>query len=187
MTEPEAARIVAVICTAYPQQATKLDREQKLGMASTFALMLDDIPYDRANAALRVLIQTRTWMPSVADIRATVAELERGPVRPGGDAWGEVLAKVSRFGSYRTPGVDFAFTDDLVARCVQSLGWQNICLSENAVADRARFIELYDKFATEKRKETVAPLLGEVREAREAVGAANDIVKQLVAGMKVVP
>jgi len=180
VNQSEAARIVAVICTSYPQQASKLDREAKLGMASTFALMLDDIPYDRANAALRVLIQTRTWMPSVADIRSTVAELERGPVRAGGDAWGSVIAAIRAQGAYRTPGTDFVFHDPLVARCVEALGWQNLCSSEMAASDRKQFVDLYDRLADQRRRQTVAPSLQSAPEVDVVqIAAVGDLVKQI--------
>jgi len=183
VNQSESARIVAVICTAYPQQASKLDREAKLGMVTTFASMLDDIPYDRANAALRVLIQTRTWMPSVADIRATVAELERGPVRAGGDAWGSVLAAIRAQGAYRTPGSDFVFNDPIVARCVEALGWQNLCSSEMAASDRKQFVDLYEKLATDKRRAVVSPSLALV----DGDSDASALVKQLAASIAVKP
>lgn len=183
MNRTEAARIVAVIVTACPSQATKLDREKQLGMVDTFAMLLDDISYEQANAALRVLLQTRTWMPSVADIRATVLELQRGPVRAGGDAWGSVLAAVSRYGSYRTPGTDFVFDDPTVARCVGALGWQNICLSENQAADRARFIEMYDKLASQAQREAQAPQLEVAKEIRQgSMVLVQDLTKRLTGG-----
>lgn len=179
MNKQEAAKIVAVIVTACPAQSSKLDRERIAGMIDTFAMLLDDVTYEQANAALRVLLQTRTWMPSVADIRSTVLELKRGPVRAGSDAWGSVLAAVRRYGSYRTPGTDFVFDDPTVARCVAALGWQNICLSENQIADRARFVDLYDKLAGEHRKESVAPMLGAARSSREAASVGEALADLL--------
>ena len=183
MNKQESARIVAVIVASFPSQGSKLDRERIASMIDTFALMLDDIPYERANAALRVLIQTRTWMPSVADIRATVAELERGPVRAGGDAWGSVIAAIRAQGAYRTPGTDFVFNDPLVARCVEALGWQNLCSSEMAASDRKQFVDLYEKLATDKRRAVVSPSLALV----DGDSDASAIVRQLAASIAVKP
>jgi hypothetical protein len=60
-----------------------------------------------------------------------------------------VLAAVRKFGVYRQP----SFCDPVVARAVQSLGWEEICNSENQAADRARFIELYDRLSRAQRRE----------------------------------
>lgn len=179
MTKPEAAKLVSVIIASCPGQASRLDRERVAAMIDTYALLLEDIEYEHASAALRVLLQTRTWMPSVADIRATVLELNRGPVKPGGEAWGSVLAAMHAQGAYRTPGTDFVFYDPVTARCVQALGWQELCLSENTTADRARFIELYDQLSSQAQRELQSPALAAARRAREL--ETPDIVKQLAA------
>ena len=167
MNKQESARLVAVILASYPQQAAKLDQSRQLGMIDAFESLLDDLTYAQCNAALRVLLQTRTWMPSVAEIRATVVELERGPQRNGGDAWGSVLDAIRRYGAYRTPGVDFQFADPLVARCVQALGWQNLCLSEMQTSDRKQFVELYEKLAAQSQRQAQAPALAEGRQPYE--------------------
>jgi hypothetical protein len=180
VTRPEAAKLVAVIIAACPAQGSKLDRERQLAMVDAFEALLGDLEYTHAAAAVRVLLQTRTWMPSVADIRATVVELERGPVRAGGDAWGGVLAAMKREGAYREPGTDFVFRDPVTMRCVQRLGWQELCLSENTIADRARFIQLYDELAQQARKEQASPMLAAAEERRREVVAAGDAVARVL-------
>ena len=174
MTRTEAAKLVAVIIASCPSQSSKLDRERQLGMVDAFEALLGDLEYAQASAAVRVLLQTRSWMPSVADIRATVIELNRGPVRAGGDAWGAVLSAMKHEGAWREPGVEFTFADPVTMRCVQRLGWRDLCLSENTVADRARFIELYDQLAQQSRKEQASPLLAAAAERRgEALPVAE--------------
>lgn len=167
MKQNEAARLVAVLIVSYPTQGGKLGEGQQVKMAEVFADALGDLSYEACNTALRVLIQTRQFMPSVSEIRSTVLDLQRGPVRAGGDAWGSVLRAIREKGVYRTPGVDFQFQDSTTARCVSALGWTELCNSENVVADRARFIELYDKLATETRRELQAPALAAARGHRE--------------------
>ena len=166
MNRSEAGRLVAVLVSAYPQQGAKLDAERVRLMIDTFAALLGDLGYEQANAALTVLIQTRTWMPSVAEIRGAALELARGAVRPGGEAWGGVLRAIAAEGAYRSPGSDFAFADPITAHCVAALGWQNLCSSENPVADRARFIELYDQTAAQSRRDLQSPALAAAKEQR---------------------
>jgi hypothetical protein len=165
MTHDEAARLVAVMLAAVPSH--RVDAKSIPGMIAAYRDLLDDLSYEQCNAALRVLLQTRTWLPSVADIRSTALEITRGPVRAGGEAWGSVLRAISAEGVYRQPGVDFVFADPVTAQCVAAFGWQNLCSSENPTADRARFVELYDKLATQHRREQQSPALAAAAEVRE--------------------
>lgn len=183
MTRQEAAKIVAVILAACPAQSSKLDSQRQVAMVDAFEALLSDMSYEQANAAVAVLLQTRPFMPSVADIRATALEFVRGPITPGGERWGTVLRAMQAEGAYRQPGVDFVFHDATTARCIQALGWRELCLSENQVADRARFIELYDKLAAQSQRESQSPILAAAKQQRqlENVDASNVIVLQLAA------
>lgn len=185
MNREETAKIVTVMLAAVP--SNRVDARSVPSMIEAYTSLLSDITYEQCNAALRVLLQTRTWLPSVADIRATALELARGPRRAGGDAWGGVIRAISAEGVYRTPGVDFVFRDPVTARCVAALGWENLCNSENPQSDRARFIELYDKLAEQDRKEQQAPLLSAAAEQRrlERTGGASagDAVRNVFALM----
>ena len=77
-----------------------------------------------------------------------------GARKNGGEAWGECVALVGKYGLPRYPGIDFEIPDPLVAQAIRAFGWRNLCTSENPYADRARFIELYDQLAESDRKDT---------------------------------
>lgn len=171
MTYDETARLVAVMISAVPSH--RVEPRAVPGMVDAYADLLSDLTAEQCNAAVRVLLQTRTWLPSVADIRLAVVDMQRGPVKAGADAWGNVLKAISSKGSYRRPGVDFQFSDPVVARCVEAMGWTNLCLSENATADRARFIELYDKLAAQGTREAQSPALAAARDQRELAAQAD--------------
>ncbi len=185
MNKQEAARLVAVCLASCPQQSGRMDQTRQLAMVDAFESLLEDLTYAECNAALRVILQTSPYLPAVADIRGKVLELKRGPVAAGGEAWGSVLAAMKKEGSYRTPGVEFRFRDPVTHECVALMGWKDLCLSENTVADRARFIELYGSLATQERKEQQSPILAAAREARESTQiSAGDAVLRLVPGAK---
>lgn len=186
MTQDEAARLVAVMLAAVPSH--RVEAKAVPGMVAAYADLLADLSYAQCNAALRVLLQTRTWLPSVADIRAAALELDAGPVRAGGDAWGGVIRAIAAEGAYREPGRDFVFADAVTARCVQALGWQNLCLSENQVSDRAQFVRLYDELATQGRRVQQSPQLAAAHEQRELAkreqvdALVGDLTKRLTRG-----
>lgn len=156
MKSSEAKKIVAFLAASFPGQIAKLGETAARQMAEVYAEMLADLEYDHALAAVRRLATTARWLPTIAEIREVATDLALGPRRHGGDAWGDVLSAVSRHGRNRYP----QFEDAITAACVRALGWQEICNSENAIADRARFIELYDKLAREKRTDEVAGEVG---------------------------
>lgn len=162
MTETEARKLVAVAVAACPTQGGRMGKDQIADMGTAWAMLLEDIDYAEAGAALKRYLATSHWLPAPAQIRAIVSEARHGRRRPGGDAWGDVLSEVGRTGRYRSP----TFADPIVARAIDALGWLAICDSENQHADRARFIELYDRLAAaEAEDRSVASLPGVARPA----------------------
>src|SRR5512139_2801617 len=117
MDRKETAKLVTVMVAATAQGA-KLNAKAVEAMVTAYSSLLADLDYARCNAAVRVLLQAQTWIPSVADIRKAVLELERGPVRAAGDAWGD-LRKL------RSPqdAEEMAFVDPLVLHICRSFDW----------------------------------------------------------------
>jgi hypothetical protein len=165
MTKTEAAKLVAIAMAACPTPASFLEEANVEAMVLAWALVLRDIDYPKAEAALaRYLCERDTAgrLPSPGHIRGIVDEAAHGRRRHGADAWGDVLRTIGAVGRYRDP----TFDDAVTQRCVDRLGWRDLCDSENAIADRARFIELYDKLAVEATSDrAVASLPGVARPA----------------------
>jgi|SRR6185436_18972934 len=146
MTKSETAKLVAMLLHAYPQA------QFAPASSAVYEAMLSDLDAATALAAVERWIQTSKWLPTVAELRASAAEIKYGPKRLGAEAWGEALDAVQRVGHYR-PAPNF--TDPLVGECVRLMGWQHLCASENGTADRARFIELYEGLAERERERAI--------------------------------
>lgn len=157
MSPTETAKITAVLMLAYPDRSFAL-----------YERLLADLDYTTTNAAIERLIATSKWPPTIAEIREAALALVDGETRPGGDAWGDVLRAIGRYGNERIPGYHFDFDDPVVAQCVAALQWRELCLSENQVADRARFIELYDRATATRRRSMLSESLPAVRRLRAA-------------------
>lgn len=171
MTEPEAQKLVTVLVTAFPTQLSRMSAEQQASMQAIYRRMLGDLGYPEANAAVERLLATSRFMPTIAEIRDAAHTATNGQKRAGGEAWGDVLKAIRRYGYMRSPGTDFAFDDPLVHRCAASMGWSELCSSENATADRARFIDLYDQVSANERQNQIAgalPAISRLRELRSA-------------------
>jgi len=147
VTKTEAAKLVAMLIASFPNSQVSEKTTE------VYEQMLADLDFGRAQRAVARLVGEKDFLPSIAEIRRTATELEFGPVRPGGEAWGDVMAAVRKVGGYE-PCPDFA--DPVVARCVERFGWRALCFEGDGTSDRARFIELYDRLAREQRLDQVS-------------------------------
>jgi hypothetical protein len=154
-----------------------------LAMVDAYAgglMHLDDISVRRA---ITELVLTERWIPTIAQIVSKVSDQHDGRKREGGEAWGDALAAIRRHGYMRTPGVDFEFNDPLVASCVRSMGWSELCNSENIHADRARFIELYAQLADGDRvRRSVSKALpgSEAKQLPSGTRSVGDVIRHLL-------
>lgn len=146
MTEADVAELFALIAGAFPNSRVTA------ATGTIYRRMLVDLDREKAHAAVCRLLATAKFMPTIAEIRGAAVDLELGARRAGAEAWGDVGMAVRRFGRYQDP----EFTDPLVAECVRSFGWHSLCDSTNDVADRARFVELYDQLSARQRADQVA-------------------------------
>lgn len=153
MSPAETAKLVAVLLAAFPQSRATIQTSQ------AYERMLGDLDYAAANAAIERLLASSRFMPSIAEIRETTLAIVSGEQKPGGKAWESVRRAIQREGAYRTPGVDFVFSDAVTMSCVSALGWSELCASELQASDRARFVELYDKLATQERRKQLSDAL----------------------------
>lgn len=177
MKRSEAAKIVATLCGAYPGSASSE------ATSHVYEQFLLDLDARTAEMAVGRLICTSRFLPTIAEIRAAANDVERGPMRTGEEAWGDVVEAIRRVGSYRQP----QFKDPLVAYAVERLGWRNLCLEgSNDASDRARFCEIYTRAAERQRLDEVSGLALPARHAARlpSAGAISGLLKDIGTGGK---
>ena len=86
MNKEEFGRIVMALRTYYPRE-TLLPNQQA---AELWFDQLQDLDYAVTEAALKLWVATNKWSPSIAEIRAQVAEIVNGKTPDWGEAWGTV-------------------------------------------------------------------------------------------------
>jgi hypothetical protein len=113
-----------------------------------------DLPADAGSKAVDRLRRTKTFLPSVAEIRSAAADVQLGPQRTGEDAYRIVLEAIRKFGRYAEP----RFSDPHITRALGVWGsWVGACNSpEDDPGGRARFIELYESCAGRERLDVVS-------------------------------
>ena len=146
---PQEVKMLALVVLAsssYPSMQNKDPQP----IVSAWSLMLADIPLEILQAAVLKVCRESEFFPSVAQIVAAAEEFDpRSEKLPtAAEAWEEVEQQICSAGIYKSP----VFSSELVRRAARSIGWLQLCSSENPAADRAHFLRLYESMKN-KRKE----------------------------------
>jgi len=148
MKPQESAELVTMLAVMFDRPPMP---EAKVRM---YERLLLDLDFETAKAGINHLMATSKFLPSIAEIREEAVTTKVGPVRLGMEAWGDVVEAIRKHGVYPSlmPGAPkLEFADPIVAECVRVMGWRELCLSENDMADRSRFCDLYNGLAGRQR------------------------------------
>lgn len=171
----EFMQVWNVIGMAYTNHAKEIGAE---AMAQTMRLywrLLKDVPIEALQQAALRHIASSKWFPQIAELRAAAFVLEAAEQQTAIEAWGEVTAAMSNTDYYcyidhcRVP----VFANPVTNRLVDSMGWRNLCHSEDGTADRARFIQAYDQLEARQRNEGALPFALRIG-ARQSVPQLED-------------
>jgi len=154
---------LAAAAAAYPNFVLKPETIQ---LYVSFLADIDDAALDQA---MKTCIARGKFFPTIAEIREAAANLTTANLPAAAEAWGEVLEQMRRVGSYRQP----EFSNPVISRVVSYFGWRELCISENLVADRARFLQAYE--AEVQRGQETLQLLPETRQAIQAGALASGV------------
>lgn len=108
-----------------------------------YTAQLVDIPVDDLRVVCEQLAREEEWFPPIAKIRKRWLSMVLPAPDVAANQWGMVIKAIYSVGYVGQP----AFDDPITAQVVKALNWRELCLSENAPADRARFIEAYNDYA----------------------------------------
>ena len=142
MTTEEFSLWASAMRTYYPQGQV-LPNAQAMDI---WYRQLQDLPYKVACAILDKWVATEKWPPSIADIRGSAATVNMGEVPTWAEAWQKANDAIRRYGSYSEKEA-LESLDPLTRKTVECLGYRELCLSENQVADRANFRQAYEILA----------------------------------------
>lgn len=148
MTKADAAKMAAVIVTAYPNYDKFKSHDEVNNYVSLLATMFATDDAGAVGLAVRKHIATSKWPPSIAEIRELMLETTHPEIVPPDLAWAAVsdLIFTLRRGSWdearsRLPA--------LVARAVEIIGWKNLYDMHSGEAgakpgmDRVAFMQQY--------------------------------------------
>ena len=141
MTRQEFSTIAMALKTYYAKEERLLPNQQSMEL---WFRQLEDLPAKVVETVVNLWVATNKWSPSIADIREKSAELLTGSRQDWGEAWEEVMRSVRAFGSWREKEA-LQTLDPLTRECVERIGFQSICASENIAVERAHFRDVYNQ------------------------------------------
>lgn len=145
MDKKEFGVFASALRTYYPKEQILPNKEAM----ELWYQELKDIPMDIATTAMRKWVSTNKWSPSIAEIREMTTVIVNGEPRTWQDGWDAVMTAIRKHGYYNPKeAMEYLESvDPIAADCVLKMGFRNLCLSDNAVADRAAFRTCYEVMA----------------------------------------
>lgn len=166
ITEKELIKFVGQVTIAYPNTFKNYTKTMFDLMKETWMDNLSDFTYDQLRLGLKKHLADVTkgcYCPSIADIRKNVNEILHGQIITAGEAWGEVLKHIRKFGSDSIG--DYHNMSQTTVKVVKQIGLRNIGISETPDIMRAHFIKLYDSYAQrELNNRNLQPQIKEIQE-----------------------
>ena len=153
MTKDEF-RVVAKGMKAVYTQPTFLPDSDAMNI---WYALLKDLDYNIAQAAIQKHMVTSKFPPTIADIREQAASVTYGEKPMWSDGWDLVLKAIRKYGSY-APVEAMASFDPITRRCVERLGYMELCQSTNIVADRANFRMIFEQIADREEERARLPV-----------------------------
>ena len=161
MTKQEFATLVVAMQAMYGEDFIGTEKALDVWYA-----LLHDLDYQILSKALQQYMLTNKFKPTVAELREIYAELVSPVITDWSEGWKKVSRAIGHYGMYQEKVAMESF-DEVTREVVKRLWFQNICLSENIVADRARFAEIYQ--AIQRRKITEVNVGSALPNLREMV------------------
>lgn len=152
MTREEFKKIAMAMRTYYPNQNILPNN----AAMELWYQQLMDISYPVCTLALNQWVAVNKWAPTIADLRETVMDVSTKDLPDWSEAWEAVIKNIQKYGFYRAIEGKEALTG-ITRQTVERIGYIHLCNSENIVADRANFRDIYNSLAQRERKQAILP------------------------------
>ena len=153
MTREEFKILVKGLKAVYAQPTFIPDQD---AFNMWYALM-GDLSYDVCAVAIKKYMLTNKFPPTVAEIRELASNIVNGDPLTWGESWERALAAVRKYGSYNKAEA-LESLDTITRKCVESIGYMELCMSENIMVERAHFQKVFEVFAKREQTDKQIPL-----------------------------
>lgn len=148
--------------TVPPSELTQIAKAQ--------AQLLQDIPFEVGQAAVAAQAASSPYAPAISEIRAYARKLTEPPGLSADEAWSLAIRAVRRYGcgpkNYTTGKYPHEMARESlppeVWHVMELMGYQSMCMSENADVLRGQFIRAWERQQQLRRERAaILPVLPE--------------------------
>lgn len=165
MTKADAARLVTIVVTAYPNFDKFKDDQAVIDTTELWAMMFESDPGAVVGMALKKHIATSKWPPSVAELRELMLEIQHPELISPERAWLAVSDLLYTQGEHNH-GDLHSQLPPMVARAVESIGWGNLwemhrsyCRGGKPGMDRVAFMQQYTPMYDREKQRAMTPAM----------------------------
>lgn len=148
-----------------------------------YAIALSDLDFGALSAGVTRCLQTKTFFPSIPEIREAANNMTEYVMGTGmkspDEAWKEVQQQMQEAFVYKKP----AFSTTEIEQAALAMGWISLCETPTDVIGvaRAQFLKMYDSVCSRKRERKIndqvlqsmeSPVSGFINEAVSQIGKA---------------
>ena len=145
MIPPETAKVCAYIAAANPKWLATPET------IHVYDELLADLKYEHVLDAVKRILLTSDWVPTPAQIRRTVFEVQGCLAPSKGAAWEEVMRKARAGSRNITP----TFSHPSISAAVKTFGWYEVCSSINPDTLRSQFWKVYGDLVVEFDRDVI--------------------------------
>lgn len=128
MDKGETAKIMGIISMNYSEKLLPAVWVTNQSMATElWTDLLNDLDYNQVKAAVLILIMTKDYPPTIAEIRNTIAKESTQHIVTAEEAWGQIQKAVRKFGYTDEQGAK-AFLQEDIRLIVERFGWTYFCM-----------------------------------------------------------
>lgn len=102
MTRQEALAIMAMLKTAYPSFYKDLSKEELNAAVNLWATMFSEEPIQVVTEAIKALMCTLKYPPTIADVKEKIAMITQPPAMTEMEAWDMVKSAISYYNAAET-------------------------------------------------------------------------------------
>jgi len=156
MTSNEVSVLLGILRTAYPRFYMDMTKAEIKNTVDLWADYLSDVDLETAKTVIQSLIAKCKFPPTIAELREQVSNIKYASIDDVGMAWGEVTSAIKKFGLYSQEEA-LASMSEITRQIVKRLGFRELCLSDNTMADRAHFFRIYNIMVSRLEEERLLP------------------------------
>ncbi len=148
----EFTKVMAFISAA-------IDKPIKEATIDAYHELLKDLPINLLQAAVKSVICKDEYptIPTIGKIRTEAVELLlREKYLDTAEAWGKCLSAMHTHGCYGEAKA-MESMPPCVARVAKSMGWVDMCMSENVSVLRGQFMKLYEGIKEREKDDLLLP------------------------------